>query len=903
MKNEIEENKNKNLILLNYETIETISKPNFYNSKFQSLNFEDIIKIPKNINPTTRKFVNKKEFDVEKYSYCLKAILYLQIDPSFENNDFLKTHLFLKNCGIKREKTLPNRYFISFKIIDYEGPNHEFEVEEAKDLPLCRPGEEFEVLNFLSEQKQTFVKSVQGLWNMTNIFMLGISNNDVKKFVGRSTMHQKLKKPKDFTQITKPTLPKYPHTEFQADWIDYRVHPSGNAHYKYILTLIDCFSKYCWAFPSTSNDSKGDLSSTDPKSTQHSIWKIKDPLTNLTLEQVLMQERQLALKCYALEGNVDQPKDKVKKCKMRTDNGFSQDFGIALNQLGFVHLKGLPYHPWVQGQAERMNRTIKSYLLSSQIFVQKHEKHFSWNEHLEVILYNYNNVNLHSVTGFKPSKLHFLNEEVGETSGIYQSVRNNMYNRASKLVWGNKQQLQNIFEPGDVVLMMKNDTHLKNPMVKKTSVTWWDDNNYYIINSCQQINPVLGPMYSLRKTKEVTTSSHAIIEPDFDQPLIQNIPGKYLTLTTLPNPKTLEKDEKKEVKKENIQDIKPFKLEEPLSSSSTIPHDTSDSESDSTDSDSETEENDEPNKVILQLLKEKEKENDVTLAQPNATNKEIQDIPEEKDIKNVELIVTKKENIHAWEDPDERIKPGHMIGSSDCERLLRIFRELSPFAQKDNWILYPICVDYFVDEEKTKEGHQYADGTFLNVIQALKTDYDKLLLLVDKEKQKDKQLTCNLVFCIAGLGHFVAVQLIFDGFVLISFIIDSIPRSLLAEYVSKRIHDEKTKRELNIIDDVNIPKTTIIETNWQNNPSFRKNAKRDKVDNYIRWSNQSCGIFAAYSAFRMVKKQITGDIFVGNVEQPTGEDLFMWRLCAVKGLELTRKVLQEIKDKKDIKDK
>ena len=101
--------------------------------------------------------------------------------------------------------------------------------------------------------------------------------------------------------------------------------------YKWVLTVIDCFSKYVWAYP------------------------LKSKETNRICE--------LLSQLFSSEGN---PKI------LQSDHGGEFVSTLIRNlmpKLGIRLVNGSPYSPTTQGQIERFNRTFK-YLLRKEVQIE-----------------------------------------------------------------------------------------------------------------------------------------------------------------------------------------------------------------------------------------------------------------------------------------------------------------------------------------------------------------------------------------------------------------------------------------------------------------------------------------------------------------------------------------------------
>ena len=131
-----------------------------------------------------------------------------------------------------------------------------------------------------------------------------------------------------------------------------------NNGYKYILTIIDVYSRRAWAIKLKSKESKEVISAIKP---------------------ILINE-------------------KVKL--LHTDNGSeftSNEFRNMCQSLNVKQIFGTPYTPHSQGHIERFNRTLKSMIY----------KYFTWNDTkiwiniIDKFVDSYNNTK-HSVTLEKP---------------------------------------------------------------------------------------------------------------------------------------------------------------------------------------------------------------------------------------------------------------------------------------------------------------------------------------------------------------------------------------------------------------------------------------------------------------------------------------------------------------------
>ena len=168
--------------------------------------------------------------------------------------------------------------------------------------------------------------------------------------------------PKSVQQI----ITTLPWERVQVDTID--VAPKSleewrRKGYRYLLTAVDCFSKFAWAMP----------------------------MKKKNMETVVPLIKRLFLQ----EGPPDY---------LQSDNGteFCNKLLNALKKdLDFQHIKSRPYKPWHQGVIERFNRTIQEKL--SKEMADKEDKS-TWYQFINKIITKYNKT-WHSATGYEPYEI------------------------------------------------------------------------------------------------------------------------------------------------------------------------------------------------------------------------------------------------------------------------------------------------------------------------------------------------------------------------------------------------------------------------------------------------------------------------------------------------------------------
>jgi len=185
----------------------------------------------------------------------------------------------------------------------------------------------------------------------------GITRKQVEDYIWKQEEWQ-IHRPASHSKAIKSIISNGYGNRFQADLIDMRKYQHLNLGYKWILTVIDCYSKKAWAFPMKN--------------------KNKETVRN-TIAPLLRSEVPLIL---------------------HTDNGpeFKNDLMAELcEDTGTRQIFGEAYNPKSQGQIERFNRTLKS-------MIWRHFTLYStkiWKDALNEFINTYNNT-IHSSTQAKP---------------------------------------------------------------------------------------------------------------------------------------------------------------------------------------------------------------------------------------------------------------------------------------------------------------------------------------------------------------------------------------------------------------------------------------------------------------------------------------------------------------------
>jgi hypothetical protein len=181
------------------------------------------------------------------------------------------------------------------------------------------------------------------------------------------------------------------------DLVDVSSYEAKNCGYKWILTIIDVFSKYCWAFPLKNKSGK----------------EVKEKLEELFL-------------VYTGPPKIIQCDNGKEFCNSYM-NELADDFKIV-----FKHSR--PRHPQANGQIERFNQTLTRYI-QRHIFEEeiltgvKDEK--NWLKFLNKVIYLYN-TSWHSAVKTTPFQLFFRRSGVNTVA--MDDTSNNEIDVSNKIV-------------------------------------------------------------------------------------------------------------------------------------------------------------------------------------------------------------------------------------------------------------------------------------------------------------------------------------------------------------------------------------------------------------------------------------------------------------------------------------
>lgn len=188
-----------------------------------------------------------------------------------------------------------------------------------------------------------------------------ISRRYIAKWLAKQETHQLHTQRKPQTNI-RPIITNRPGSILQMDLIDFSNKPSNK--YKYILNVIDTFSRKIWL----------------------------NEIKNKTIKDVIP----------ALNNIIQDIQKNYKINVIQSDNG--GEFNISFPDI--KHIQSRSYTPQQQGLVERSNGTVKIILNR----IMESEKSKNWQKYLNVVEETYND-SLNRSLGMSPNKAYQLDSE------------------------------------------------------------------------------------------------------------------------------------------------------------------------------------------------------------------------------------------------------------------------------------------------------------------------------------------------------------------------------------------------------------------------------------------------------------------------------------------------------------
>ncbi len=149
---------------------------------------------------------------------------------------------------------------------------------------------------------------------------IGISRPRVQQFLNNQELHQLVRQVKK-QRVNTAIIASKPMERWQCDLVDMSKYKSPqNGHVTFLLTIVDCFSKFAWVAPLRNKEGA-------------SVAAALETIFNEATAPAIIQ----------------------------SDNGgeFGQEFDRVLEQWEVQHVRSRPYNPQANGQIERFNGTLK----------------------------------------------------------------------------------------------------------------------------------------------------------------------------------------------------------------------------------------------------------------------------------------------------------------------------------------------------------------------------------------------------------------------------------------------------------------------------------------------------------------------------------------------------------------
>ena len=203
----------------------------------------------------------------------------------------------------------------------------------------------------------TFEKLTASFYNLTRA--------EVEMLIRETEVYQVSSKTKNKEKVTNPLMTSRPMEHLQMDLVDFHQYKNfqGNNKCTFLLVVVDCFSKFLWAFPLKKKEAPEVLS------------KLRALFMTEGIPTILQS---------------DNGKEFVAKA--------SREY---YDRCGIVFRTGRAYKPSSQGQVERTNRTLKAAIYHDILATANYD----WVTNLDMRVFSYNTLTQTSA-GRTPFEIH-----------------------------------------------------------------------------------------------------------------------------------------------------------------------------------------------------------------------------------------------------------------------------------------------------------------------------------------------------------------------------------------------------------------------------------------------------------------------------------------------------------------
>ena len=260
---------------------------------------------------------------------------------------------------------------------------------------------------------------------------MGISRRATLTFLKSQRAYQ-LQQPVSRVPHTTSRPAKRPFATWQADLLDMGATPGKPRAYRYILTVLDIFSKYAYAKPLSSKSGRA--------------------------------------VARAMASTFTNGRPRV----VQTDNGTEFVNALFREALGPTkHVTSRPYTPQAQGAVERFNGTLKKHLCSAR----EKSRTYEWRELIAPFLKFYNEERVHSSTGFVPADVH----DAALRGKVLKRVRSALAKQARRTrMRSNERRLPPLHAGDRVRVALTADAERANATFRKSTCINWSSDTFEV---------------------------------------------------------------------------------------------------------------------------------------------------------------------------------------------------------------------------------------------------------------------------------------------------------------------------------------------------------------------------------------------------------------------------------------
>lgn len=282
-------------------------------------------------------------------------------------------------------------------------------------------------------------RSADSLYETISKQYLNISREDVRKFINQMEVKQLQAPAVDFS-VNNPIVIDGIMKQWQLDLIDMSAYSKKNENINFVLTIIDCHSKFSFVVPLKN------------KSAELVAYELQNIIYREGIPEVIQSDR---------------------------GSEFLNDKMAELcNKFGIKQNNSLPYSPQSNGQIERLNKSLKESIYS---YLTDHNSE-RYIDVLQSLVFSYNNKK-HSSTKYTPFQVHR-----GRDNLISGLVHHNLIKNADKMVKNELRRQQALNEElsvGDTVrlssITLAKVRKLSKVQSKSRITSNWSKQTYKII--------------------------------------------------------------------------------------------------------------------------------------------------------------------------------------------------------------------------------------------------------------------------------------------------------------------------------------------------------------------------------------------------------------------------------------